>query len=73
MADKIYRTREAYEQRKQDIVKAKEDLRKILRSKADVQTPAGGTWFDEETEMNILKKEASWIKADDFGGIGDID
>ncbi len=24
--------------------------------------------LDEETEMNIKKKEASWIKADDFGG-----
>ena len=24
--------------------------------------------LDEETEINIKKKEASWIKADDFGG-----
>ena len=54
MANKILRTREAYEQHKQNIVQAKEDLNKILRSKADVQTPAGGTWYDEETEMKEL-------------------
>lgn len=24
--------------------------------------------LDEETELNVNKKEASWIKADDFGG-----
>ena len=29
--------------------------------------------LDEETELNIKYKEASWIKADDFEGIGDID
>lgn len=51
MAEKILRTREAYEQHKQSIVQAKEDLREILRSKADVQTPAGGTWYNEEIEM----------------------
>ena len=51
MASKILRTREAYEQHKQSIIQAKDDLHKILRSKADVQAPAGGTWFDEEIEM----------------------
>ena len=41
MANKILRTREAYEQHKQSIIQAKDDLHKILRSKADVQAPAG--------------------------------
>lgn len=29
--------------------------------------------LNEETELNVKFKEASWIKADDFEGIGDID
>lgn len=29
--------------------------------------------LNEETELNVKFKEASWIKADDFEGIGDIE
>lgn len=27
--------------------------------------------LDDETELNVKKKEASWIKADDFGGFNE--
>ena len=36
-------TREAFAQHKENIKQAKEDLRKILRSKADIPKPAGLT------------------------------
>lgn len=43
----------------------KRDYKGILTAyNADSVTIA----LDEETELNVNKKEASWIKADDFGG-----
>ncbi|MCR4594283.1 MAG: ribosome maturation factor RimP [Clostridiales bacterium] len=41
------------------------DYRGILSSYDDESV---SIYLDEETEIRILKKEASWIKADDFGG-----
>ena len=41
------------------------DYKGILNSYDDESVSIS---LDEETEIKILKKEASWIKADDFGG-----
>ena len=55
------------------LIKAFEGKREYKGILIDYDNDSVTIAIDEETEMNILKKEASWIKADDFGGIGSID
>ena len=55
------------------LIKAFEGKREYKGILIDYDNDSVTIAIDEETEMNILKKEASWIKADDFGGIGDIE
>ena len=55
------------------LIKAFEGKREYKGILIDYDSDSVTIAIDDETEMNILKKEASWIKADDFDGIGDID
>ena len=55
------------------LIKAFEGKREYKGTLIDYDNDSVTIAIDEETEMNILKKEASWIKADDFEGIGNID
>ena len=50
------------------LIKAFEGKREYKGILIDYDNDSITIAVDEETEMNILKKEASWIKADDFGG-----
>ena len=55
------------------LIKAFEGKREYKGILIDYDNDSVTIAIDEETEMNILKKEASWIKADDFNGIGNIE